>query len=108
MQMYAIPLEAHLLTLTVTTYREREFEVAQGSEKYTQKDRVPHVEEVPPDRDETGVKYDVESASAIWADAGIVFALRRISHDRMEAPHRDAPPGQAVDQASLDKAGIFQ
>jgi hypothetical protein len=81
-----IVVDAYLITLRITTYREVERTVQTGRTVQRRRERVPQVREVPPGQDAAGVTQAIATANQIWASASIIFRLRATQSQSVEIP----------------------
>lgn len=81
-----IPVDAHLVTLTVETQETVTRQVQVGRATQTRHERVTRTRDVPTTRDEANVRTALAGASRIFASAGIGFQLRSTRSERVAAP----------------------
>jgi hypothetical protein len=81
-----IPVDAHFVTLTVPAFEIVTRTIQVGGSTETRRERVERQRELPTRRNEEGLRRDVERVNRIWAQAGIVFALRSSRVERLRAP----------------------
>jgi hypothetical protein len=92
-----IPINAHLITLRIVTYRVVDRQIQVGRTTRTQRQRVEDVSEVPPRQNAESVARAVQVANEIWAPANISFTLRTTTPESVPAPNNVA----AVDRNSF-------
>jgi len=84
--MITIPVDAHLLTLTITTYKIVERPVRVGRETRMQRERIEAKDEFPTRRSAASLRLSFMEANKSFAAAGIEFQLRNVSSESAEAP----------------------
>jgi hypothetical protein len=94
----SVPIDAHLITLRIVTYRFVNRQIQVGRTTRTQRERVEDVREIPPRQDVEGTIRAVQAANLIWAPANISFTLRTTSAESAPAPN---------DAEAVDRNGFF-
>ena len=94
-----VPLDVHLITLSVESFRVVSREVRVGRDTRTQLERVREVREVPPGVDRGTMALAVEVANRIFLPADIQFAVRSCTAERVAAPQN---------REEIDEAGFFE
>jgi hypothetical protein len=85
-----IPVDAHLLTLTISTPEIVEHPVRVGRETRMQRERVQRTREIATTRDAASLLKSLVAVNGIFAAAGIEFRLRHTSRHTVEAPKGSA------------------
>ena len=98
-----IRVNAHLLTLTITTYHYVQRQVRVGNTWVTQTVRVEDVERVEPGRNQEGIRLDFLGLNFIYREAGIFLILGEVTTGSLEAPDRQGQVG--ANRALLDTGG---
>jgi len=94
----SVPVDAHLITLCIESFRMVSRQVQVGRTSRTQMERVRDVREVPPGGDRDSLTRAFGLANQIWLPADIQFTLRSSSVERVDAPrNRD----------EIDEQGFF-
>jgi hypothetical protein len=86
MDLVIIPVDAHLLTLTISTPEIVEHQVRQGRATHVQRERVMRAREIPTTRDATSLASSFKEVNKIFGAADIEFRLRNTMTDSIEAP----------------------
>jgi hypothetical protein len=81
-----VPVEVHLITLCIESFRSVPRQVQVGRTTRTQMERVRDVREVPPGPDRDGLRPALDLANRIFLPADIQFTLRSSSAERVAAP----------------------
>jgi hypothetical protein len=84
--MVIIPVDAHLLTLTITTQEIRETEIRVGRETQKRRQRVDVAKSFPTKRTAATLAADFAAANTIFAAANVEFKLRTAKGSTAEAP----------------------
>jgi len=82
-----IPVDAHLLTLTISTPQIVERPVHVGHEVHMQRERVMRSSEIPTTRTEASLMLSFTEVNKIFAAADIQFRLQNTTTDPIEAPN---------------------
>jgi hypothetical protein len=82
-----IPVDAHLLTLTISTPEIVERPVRVGHETHMQRERVMRSREIPTKRDAASLAASFKEVNKIFGAAGIEFRLQSTTIDPVEAPN---------------------
>jgi hypothetical protein len=82
-----IPVDAHLLTLTISTPEIVERQVRVGHETHTQRERVMRSREIPTKRDAASLATSFKEVNKVFAAADIEFRLQSTTIDPVEAPN---------------------
>ena len=99
-----IPVDVHLITLCVTSYRIVERQIQVGRETRPRRERVTEVREILPGRDSENVNRAFTAANAVWNPVGIHFFVRTIANERTDMPNN----AEVVDENGfLSLAGQF-
>lgn len=83
----SIAVDAHLVTLTVSSHRIVERQIQVGRTTQTRRERVEEVRRISPRYDESAVRQAVGLANQIWAQADIRFILQSIAPVTAAAPN---------------------
>jgi hypothetical protein len=86
--MVIIPVDAHLLTLTVTTQEIRETEIRVGRETQKRRHKEDVVASFPTKRTAATLAADFAAANKIFAAANVEFKLRSAKESKTESPGR--------------------
>src|SRR3989454_11196934 len=79
----SVPVDAHLITLCIESFRMVSRQVQVGRTSRTQMERVRDVREVPPGGDRDSLTRAFGLANQIWLPADIQFTLRSSSVERV-------------------------
>jgi len=94
----SVPVDVHLITLCIESFRMVSRQVQVGRASRTQMERVRDVREVPPGEDRDSLTRAFVLANQIWLPADIQFTLRSSSVERVNAPR---------DREEIDEQGFF-
>jgi len=100
----SVPLDVHLVTLLVESFRVVPRQVQVGRTTRTQNERVRDVREVPPGVDRATVALAVETTNQIFRPADIQFTINSCTSDRVEAPQNQE---EVNEQSFFDLARQF-
>ena len=81
-----IPVDAHLLTLTISKFEIIERPVSVGSTTHMQRERVQRKSEIQTQRTAASLMVSFTAVSKIFRAADIDFRLRNTSSESVEAP----------------------
>jgi hypothetical protein len=95
----SVPIDVHLITLGIESFRVVSRQVRVGRDSRTQLERVRAVQEVPPGVDRGAMALAIEAANRIFLPADIQFALRSCTVERVAAPQN---------REEIDEAGFFE
>ena len=84
--MVIIPVDAHLLTLTITKFKIVDVPVRVGRETRLQHQRTPAKDEFPTKRTAASLRTSFLEVNKIFAAADIEFRLRNVTSESVEAP----------------------
>jgi hypothetical protein len=87
MDLVIIPVDAHLLTLTISTPEIVERPVRVGRETHMQRERVMRSREIPTTRNAASLASSFKEVNKVFAAADIEFRLRNTTTDPIEAPN---------------------
>jgi matrixin len=82
-----IPVDAHLLTLTISTPQIVERPVRVGRETRMQRERIQRTREIPTKRSAASLILSFTEVNKIFGAADIEFRLRKATSDSAEAPN---------------------
>jgi hypothetical protein len=82
-----IPVDAHLITLTISKPEIVERQVHVGREVHMQRERVMRSREIPTTRTEASLMLSFTEVNKIFAAADIQFRLQNTTTDPIEAPN---------------------
>src|SRR6266508_5612329 len=95
----SVPVDVHLITLCIESFRMVSRQVQVGRASRTQTERVRDVREVPPGEDRDSLTRAFGLANQIWLPADIQFTLRSSSVERVDAPRN---------REEIDEQGFFR
>jgi hypothetical protein len=81
-----IPVDAHLLTLTISKFKIVERPVHVGRETRMQRERLQTKDEIPTQRSKASLVLSFAEVNKIFAAADIEFRLRNVTSEPVEAP----------------------
>jgi len=99
-----VPLDVHLVTLLIESFRVVSRQVQVGRTTRTQMERVRDVREVPPGVDRGTVAIALDAANRIFRPADIQFTIRSCTADRVNAPQNQE---EINEQSFFDLARQF-
>jgi hypothetical protein len=86
-EVVIIPVDAHLLTLTISTPEIVERPVHVGRETHMQRERVQRTREIPTQRNASSLLLSFIEVNKIFKAADIEFRLRNTTKETTEAPN---------------------
>ncbi len=93
-----IPVDAHLITLCIVTYRYEDRRIQVGRNTQTQRVRVEDRREIPPRWDANAIARAFQLANQILSPTDITFQLRATTSHTVNAPG---------DSETVDRSGFF-
>jgi len=90
-----IAIDAHLITITVESFREVTRQVQVGRTSQTRRERVREIRESPPAVTNQQIKGAIDISNTIFRQANIQFQLRSCTSERTAAPQNREEVNQA-------------